>query len=82
LHLEGSSSHDLERSDELFGKHRRWDRKVTTAQLAKHQVSVWNVAVIDAACHYSGLAIARHRSNLNLEGNRAAAQDDATQELE
>jgi len=61
---------------------REWDGKVTAAQLPKHQVSVWDITVIDAACHYSGLAIARHRSDLNLEGNRSAAQDDATQELE
>jgi hypothetical protein len=77
-----SSPNDVERSHELFGKYRRWDRKVTAAQLPKHQVSVWDITVIDAACHYSGLAIARHRSDLNLEGNRSAAQDDATQELE
>jgi aspartate 1-decarboxylase len=53
-----------------------------TDLLPNEAVCVWNVTVIDAACHYFALAIARHRSNLNLEGNCAAAQDDATQELE
>lgn len=77
-----SSSDDVERSHELFGKHRRWDRQVATAQLPQHQVGVWKVTVIDAACHYAAWVVACHCPDLNLERNRAAAQDDTAQELE
>jgi len=50
--------------------------------LPKHQVGVWKVAVVDAARHYAAWVVACHCSDLNLERDRAAAQDDTAQELE